>query len=73
LDDIIVNFINELSTEDLKSKVNWTNSQGNKFVKSLEIFLMHIFNHETHHRAMISLYLEMVGKENNYSTLYIYE
>jgi hypothetical protein len=29
--------------------------------------------HKTHHRGMISLYLEFLGKENDYSNLYPYE
>ena len=31
--------------------------------------LIHLFNHQTHHRGMISLYLEMLGKENNYNNI----
>jgi uncharacterized damage-inducible protein DinB len=28
-----------------------------------------MFNHQTHHRGMISLYLDMLGKENDFSSL----
>jgi uncharacterized damage-inducible protein DinB len=31
--------------------------------------LWHIFNHQTHHRGMISLYLDMMGIDNDFSGL----
>jgi uncharacterized damage-inducible protein DinB len=31
--------------------------------------LIHLFNHETHHRAMVSIYLEMLGKANDYNNV----
>jgi uncharacterized damage-inducible protein DinB len=30
-----------------------------------------VFNHQTHHRGMISLYLDMLGKENDFSNLFV--
>jgi uncharacterized damage-inducible protein DinB len=72
LDDIILDFIDRIMTDDLNRKIKWTNSKGETYEKKLEICLMHLFNHETHHRAMVSLYLEMMGKANDYSMLYQY-
>jgi uncharacterized damage-inducible protein DinB len=31
--------------------------------------VLHVFNHETHHRGMIALYLDMLGKANDFSNL----
>jgi uncharacterized damage-inducible protein DinB len=72
LDNIIIGFINEITEDDLGNIMKWTNWEEKIFEKKLGIYLIHMFNHETHHRAMISLYLEMMGKENNYSNLYPY-
>jgi uncharacterized damage-inducible protein DinB len=72
LDTIIVDFVNEITENDLNKKMKWTSSKGKIFEKKLELYLIHISNHETHHRGMISLYLELLGKENEYSSLYPY-
>jgi uncharacterized damage-inducible protein DinB len=69
LDNIIIDFVNEITESDLNKKMKRTNSKGIIFEKKIEVYLMHILNHETHHRGMISLYLEMLGKENDFSGL----
>jgi uncharacterized damage-inducible protein DinB len=51
----------------LEKILTYTDSEGNKLEKVMETLLLHVFNHETHHRGMISLYLEMLGKENDFS------
>jgi uncharacterized damage-inducible protein DinB len=73
MDRILIDFVNELSEEDLDKKMKWTNSKGKDCVHTLGTGLLHLSNHETHHRGMISLYLEFIGKENDYSNLYPYE
>jgi uncharacterized damage-inducible protein DinB len=73
MDNIIISFINELSENDLNKKMKWTNSKGIECVHTLGTGLIHLSHHETHHRGMISLYLEFLGKENDYSNLYFYE
>jgi uncharacterized damage-inducible protein DinB len=72
LDDIILNFINEITDSDLIKMIKFKNNKGIAFEKSIGVILSHMFNHHTHHRGMISLYLEMLGKENDYSGLYVY-
>lgn len=72
LDAIMVDFINELTIDDPGKILKWTDSRETAHEKSIGVCLLHLFNHETHHRAMISLYLEMIGKENDYSNLYPY-
>jgi uncharacterized damage-inducible protein DinB len=70
LDDIIINFVNELSSNDLETKILWKDWEGNIIEKKLGIYIMHMFNHETHHRAQISLYLDTLGKENDFSIFF---
>jgi uncharacterized damage-inducible protein DinB len=39
------------------------------FEKNVAGVLVHIFNHATHHRGGISVYLDILGKENDYSSV----
>jgi len=73
LDKIMTDFANELEEGDLEKQLKFINSKGTLADKKLKIFLLHLSHHETHHRGMISLYLEMLGKENDYSNFYPYE
>ena len=73
MDKILTEFYNELSEDDLFKKLKWTNSKGIDCIHTLGTALLHLSNHQTHHRGMVSLYLEFLGKENDYSNLYPYE
>jgi uncharacterized damage-inducible protein DinB len=71
LDLIINSFVEELNPEDLDKYIkykNWKNEDQNRNFGGL---IIHFFNHHTHHRGMISLYLEFLGKENDYSNLLV--
>jgi uncharacterized damage-inducible protein DinB len=70
LDDIFLSVSGELRQGDLSSMLSFTNMKGEKHTHKLGGLLLHCFNHQTHHRAMISLYLEFMGKPNDYSGLY---
>ena len=70
LDEKIIIFVNEITNEDLVKIMSWTDWEGNIIKKKLGIYLMHMFNHATHHRAQISIYLDMVGKENDFSIFF---
>ncbi|GMO41557.1 MAG: hypothetical protein Pg6C_02500 [Treponemataceae bacterium] len=72
LDARIVNFMAELTDSDTAKKIKFVNYKGVEFEKTAGVLLTHMFNHDTHHRAMVSVYLEMLGKENDYSGLYPY-
>ncbi|MDR1388925.1 MAG: DinB family protein [Treponema sp.] len=67
LDNIIIDYVKEFSQNDLDKDMEYTRSNGITLNKKLKLLLMTIFNHETYNRGMISLYLEMLGKENDYS------
>ena len=62
-----IDCVKEFSQNDLNRDIEYTNSKGITLNKKLKLLLITIFNHETHNRGMISLYLEMLGKENDYS------
>jgi len=67
LDNIITEFIKELREEDLNKSLRFINSKGVEMERKMNSLITHVFNHETHHRGMISVYLEMMGIENSYS------
>ena len=70
LDEKIIMFINEITNDDLVKIMPCTDWEGNIIKKKLGIYIMHMFNHATHHRAQVSLYLDMIGKENDYSIFF---
>jgi uncharacterized damage-inducible protein DinB len=65
LDEIIIDFIKKLSDIDLEKILKISDSEGNMFELKLGPMIFYMFNHEIHHRGMISLYLDMLGKEND--------
>ena len=70
LDEKITVFVNEITDEDLTRIMPWTDWEGAIIKKKLGIYLTHMFNHATHHRAQIAVYLDMIGKENDFSTFF---
>jgi uncharacterized damage-inducible protein DinB len=69
LDTKIIALIDEITQEELPRIVQYKDSEGTPHAKPLEGALLHVFNHQTHHRGMISLYLEFLGKQNDFSGL----
>jgi uncharacterized damage-inducible protein DinB len=69
LDEYIKKFINEITDKDINSVLEYTDSHGTMHKKNIDGLILHMFNHETHHRGMISIYLEEMKIDNNYSNL----
>jgi uncharacterized damage-inducible protein DinB len=69
LDRLITAFTDEITRDDLKIDLNYTDTRGTEHTRNFGGMVLHVFNHQTHHRAMISVYLEMLGIENDYSNL----
>ena len=67
LDAKITAFADELSDGDLNSLLKYSDSHGNPHELNFGGLIMQSLNHDTFHRGMISLYLEMLGKENDFS------
>ena len=70
LDKKILEFSEELTDEDFSRITRFKDSKGNPKEKELGGTILHGFNHGTHHRGMISVYLEILGKKNDFSSLY---
>ncbi|KNY28280.1 DinB family protein [Pseudobacteroides cellulosolvens] len=69
LDEIIVELTNEIETEDLYKTVTRITGSGEKLEKIFWKTLLHVFNHQTHHRGQISQILDKLKIENDYSNM----
>jgi uncharacterized damage-inducible protein DinB len=69
LDNKLILFTDELAASDLEKTISFANMKGETVSKNVGGSILHIFNHQTHHRGMISLYLEMMGIDNDFSSL----
>lgn len=69
LDRIIIELIDEIKVEDLDKIVTRLNRLGQKQEKIFWKSLVHMFNHQTHHRGQISQILDQLKVENDYSNM----
>jgi uncharacterized damage-inducible protein DinB len=69
LDGIIVELTNEIETEDLYKTVTRITRSGEKLEKIFWKLLLHVFNHQTHHRGQISQILDNLKIDNDYSNM----
>jgi uncharacterized damage-inducible protein DinB len=69
MDKLIIKFVNEITLNDLERNLIYLDLRGTENNRSFGGLVLHMFNHQTHHRGMISIYLEMLGIENDYSNL----
>jgi uncharacterized damage-inducible protein DinB len=69
MDKLITDFVHEVTEADLGRTLVYTDIRGIEHHRDFAGLVLHMFNHETHHRGMISVYLEMLGIQNDYSNL----
>jgi uncharacterized damage-inducible protein DinB len=67
LDEKIIAFADELKDADLSAALKYSDARGNSYERNFGGLILHFFNHQTHHRGMISLCLEMLGRENDFN------
>jgi len=68
LDSKLIAFTDELTDADMDSIVKYIDIAGKPQERTVGGGAMQFLNHETHDRGMISVYLEMLGKANDYSS-----
>ena len=68
LDKLINNFIEEVTEEDLAGNVKFEGRNG-IIERNFGAWLLQLFTHSAHHRGMASVYLELLGKENDYNSI----
>jgi uncharacterized damage-inducible protein DinB len=61
LDADIINFCNEITTEQLAKKLDYKNCQGKSYSDQVGLLIRHLFNHQTHHRGQITTLLSQAG------------
>jgi len=69
LDEYIERFAEEVRTEDLDKYLKYKDSHEDEHNQEFGLVILHVFNHQTHHRGMISIYLEEMKVENDYSNI----
>ena len=69
LDAQIIEFVNGIAQDDLDKYLEYTDAHGKVHRRLFGGLVLHCFNHQTHHRGMISIYLENIGISNDYSNL----
>jgi len=69
MDDVIIEFVNELDESKLESVIRYKNYKGEEVEKELWKMLLHWFNHQTHHRGQVSVLLDMVGVDHDFSSM----
>lgn len=69
LDDQLIAFVNEIVPQDLDQQLEYADSHGKQHRRLFGGLVLHCFNHQTHHRGMISIYLEHMNIANDYSNL----
>ena len=61
LDNIIINWCDELSEVDLSHHLQYKNMKGKLAVKEFGSLMFHFFNHQTHHRGQVTTLLFQEG------------
>jgi uncharacterized damage-inducible protein DinB len=69
LDQYLLEFAKEIRPEDLDQQLVYVDSQGKPNERLFAGLILHCFNHQTHHRGMISIYLDYLGINNDFSNL----
>jgi uncharacterized damage-inducible protein DinB len=68
-DELLSQFADELLPEDFSRRLRYKNWQGIDQDREFGGLVLHVFNHQTHHRAMVSVYLDMLGHPNDFSNI----
>jgi uncharacterized damage-inducible protein DinB len=69
LDGLYLSFASELEEEDLHKILSRTRVSGERMEKVFWKALLHILNHQTHHRGQVSQCLEEAGFPHDYSNM----
>lgn len=72
LDEFIEAYTAALGAEGLANDITYSRSDGSRFTQPLWQMLLHMFNHETHHRGQLAQVLDDRGVQNDFSNLIHY-
>ena len=63
LDTIIINWCQEIESEDLETCLQYTDTKGNPYSKNFGQLIHNLFNHQTHHRGQASTLISQQGMD----------
>jgi len=69
VDELFMDFVGETPEGVFTGEIEVARSDGKKHIFPFGKVLMHLFNHQTHHRGAISQILDNRGVDNDYSNL----
>jgi len=69
LDASIESFAAELTEADVTAELEYRNFRGEAVAKNFGGLVVHLLNHQTHHRGMIALYLDQLDVPNDFNSL----
>jgi len=69
LDNCISAFVSEVSDADMNGILKFTDPHGKVLEQNFGGCVLRFLTHEIHHRGGISIYLDMLGKDNDFSSL----
>ncbi len=69
LDEVFARLTEEIGEADLSKTVSRVTRLGEKQEKLFWKALVHVFNHQTHHRGQVSQILDQLKIENDYSNM----
>ena len=61
LDALITQWVDQLDDAALASPLHYRNTRGEAFTRHLHAVLVHVFNHQTHHRGQVTTLLSQAG------------
>ena len=61
LDSVMIEFTNEISDDELESVLDYQNFKGEPFQDKMGQLLLHLFNHQTHHRGQLTTLFSQMG------------
>jgi len=69
LDGRLQEFAAEVTDADLAQDLAFRTSRGDPHTMNFGGLILHMFNHQTHHRGSVSLLLDQMKKTNDYSNI----
>lgn len=61
IDEMIIQWVNQLSYKDIDECISYSNMAGKSFSKSFASLINHLFLHQVHHRGQITTLLSQCG------------
>lgn len=72
LDELFEEYVHELDEAELDKRLRYRNMKGEEIEGTYWNMILHIFNHETHHRGAVSAMLDQLKISNDYSGILQY-